>query len=291
MDGFGASITDSSAAVLYRLDPRARATRRCATCSARSGDGCRSCASRWARRTSSPAPHYTYDDVPAGADRLRLRHFSIAHDRTQILPLLRQALALNPQLKVIGTPWSPPAWMKTNDSLDRRPADRRPAHLRGLRAATSSSSSRPTRRAGVPVYARHACRTSRRTATRTATRARTCRSPRRRSSIEALGPALRGARACDTKILGYDHNWSEHPNDIANTPPGEDPETEYPYRPARQPGAARWLAGTAYHCYAGDPSRQTDAARRVPGQGHLVHRVLRLARPDRPAGAGLLATR
>ena len=33
---------------------------------------------------------------------------------------------------------------------------------------------------------------------------------------------------CDTKIMGYDHNWSEHPNDIANTPPGEDPETEYP---------------------------------------------------------------
>ena len=41
-------------------------------------------------------------------------------------------------------------------------------------------------------------------------------------------PDAAARRACDTKILGYDHNWSEHPNDIANTPPGEDPETEYP---------------------------------------------------------------
>jgi glucosylceramidase len=62
-------------------------------------------------------PHYTYDDVPAGETDFGLRHFSIAHDRTEILPLLRQARALNPNLKIMATPWSPPAWMKTNDSL------------------------------------------------------------------------------------------------------------------------------------------------------------------------------
>src|SRR3954452_16210125 len=46
-----------------------------------------------------------------------MRSFSIAHERKQILALLRRALALNPKLKVMGTPWSPPAWMKTNQSL------------------------------------------------------------------------------------------------------------------------------------------------------------------------------
>ena len=104
--------------------------------------------------------------------------------------------------------------------------------------------------------------------------------------IDALGPAFRAA-GIDTKILGYDHNWSEHPDDIASTPPGEEPETEYP-TDLLSSSAGRWLAGTAFHCYAGDPSRQTELHRRVPGQGHLVHRVLGLARPDRPAGAGLL---
>src|SRR6185312_11465538 len=46
-----------------------------------------------------------------------LTHFDIGHDRARILPLLRQAEQLNPQLRIIATPWSPPAWMKTGDSL------------------------------------------------------------------------------------------------------------------------------------------------------------------------------
>ena len=60
---------------------------------------------------------YTYDDVPAGETDYAMEDFTIAHDRPRILPLLRQALRLNPDLTVVATPWSPPAWMKTNDSL------------------------------------------------------------------------------------------------------------------------------------------------------------------------------
>ena len=72
MDGFGASITDSSAVVLYAARPPARATRRWRDLFApRRRRARRSCASRWAPRTSPPAQHYTYDDLPAGADRLR----------------------------------------------------------------------------------------------------------------------------------------------------------------------------------------------------------------------------
>ena len=40
-----------------------------------------------------------------------------------------------------------------------------------------------------------------------------------------------------TKILGYDHNWATHPGDIASTPPGEDPETDYPYQLLAGPAA------------------------------------------------------
>jgi len=60
---------------------------------------------------------YTYDDVGPGQTDYGMRRFTIAHDQRQILPLLRQARRLNPKLKVIATPWSPPAWMKTNKSL------------------------------------------------------------------------------------------------------------------------------------------------------------------------------
>ena len=83
--------------------------------------------------------------------------------------------------------------------------------------------------------------------------------------IEALGPALQRARL-RTKILGYDHNWSMHPDDIDSTPPGEEPETEYPTDLLRS-RAARWIDGTAFHCYAGDPSRQTELQRAFPDKG------------------------
>ena len=61
---------------------------------------------------------YSYDDVAPGRSDPRLRHFSIAHDHAYILPALRAALALNPQLQMLATPWSAPAWMKGNDALN-----------------------------------------------------------------------------------------------------------------------------------------------------------------------------
>jgi glucosylceramidase len=62
---------------------------------------------------------YTYDDVPAGQTDPNLNAFSIAHDLVDILPLTRQAKQLNPALKVMGTPWTAPAWMKDNDAIDQ----------------------------------------------------------------------------------------------------------------------------------------------------------------------------
>ena len=58
---------------------------------------------------------YTYDDTP-GPDP-GLVHFSVEHDRAYILPTLREAVEIRPELFFFSTPWSPPAWMKTGDSL------------------------------------------------------------------------------------------------------------------------------------------------------------------------------
>ena len=62
-------------------------------------------------------PAYTYDDMPAGKVDPSLAHFSIAHDMGYIIPALQDALKLNPDLKIVANPWSPPAWMKTSDLL------------------------------------------------------------------------------------------------------------------------------------------------------------------------------
>lgn len=61
---------------------------------------------------------YSYDDMPAGQSDPTLANFSIAHDLPYVIPSIRQALKDNPSLAVLANPWSPPAWMKANDSLD-----------------------------------------------------------------------------------------------------------------------------------------------------------------------------
>jgi glucosylceramidase len=254
VDGFGASITDSSAAVLYRLTPAARDAAMRSLFDARTGIGI-----SFLRQPigssdfTAAAQHYTYDDVPAGQTDYALKHFSVAHDTAQVLPLLRRAKQLSPQMSVLATPWSPPAWMKDGDSLiggrlidNPRVYDayarylvkfvqayaRAGVHVDYLTVQNEPQNRHPSGYPGTDMPVRQEA-----------------------AVIERLGPLLRAA-GLDTKILGYDHNWTTHPGDVESTPPGEDPETDYPYELLGSP-ASRWLAGTAYHCYSGDPSAQT----------------------------------
>ena len=62
--------------------------------------------------------NYSYDDVPAGQTDVNLTNFSIAHDTAYITPLLQQALAVNPAIKVVAVPWSAPAWMKLSGTMN-----------------------------------------------------------------------------------------------------------------------------------------------------------------------------
>jgi len=59
---------------------------------------------------------FSYDDLPAGQTDTGLQHFSISPDMTDLIPLLKQILAINPSIKIMATAWSAPAWMKTNSS-------------------------------------------------------------------------------------------------------------------------------------------------------------------------------
>src|SRR3954453_19152944 len=59
---------------------------------------------------------FSYDDVPAGQTDVNLQNFSLAPDQTDLIPVLKLILAINPNIKILGSPWSPPAWMKDNKS-------------------------------------------------------------------------------------------------------------------------------------------------------------------------------
>ena len=62
--------------------------------------------------------YYSFDDTPGD---LAMEHFSIDNDRQALIPLIKDALARNPELKVWGSPWCPPSWMKVNGHYASRP--------------------------------------------------------------------------------------------------------------------------------------------------------------------------
>jgi glucosylceramidase len=263
MDGFGASITDSSAHVLYTLQDKARDSAMRDLFSPAQGNGLSVLRQPMGASDFVAGGFYTYDDMAPGQTDYGMRHFSIAHDQPQILPLLRQALRLNPKLKVVATPWSPPAWMKTDKSLIGGRLIDDPRIYRAY-ASYFVKYLQAYQRAGVAIYA---------VAVQNEPQNRNPRGypgmdlpvAQQAKLVNALGPALRAA-GLNTKILGYDHNWSEHPDDVATTPPGEDPEAEYP-ADLLASTAGRWLAGTAFHCYSGDQARQTALHQAFPAKG------------------------
>jgi len=252
--GCGASITDSSASLLGRLPADRRDAVMAQLFCPSTGIGL----SYLRQPIGSSAfvagsRYYTCDDVSSGHTDFDLAQFSIARDETGILPLLRQARKLNPELKVMATPWSAPAWMKTNGSLVGGELIDAPRYYEAY-AAYLVEFVRAYERAGVPVHAV------------TLQNEPQNRNPdvpgmhlgvtQAKQLIQALGPALERAGLA-TAIVAFDHNWSIHPDDLASVPPDQSPEEHYPFAILSDPATARWVSGTAFHCYYGEPEVQS----------------------------------
>ena len=59
---------------------------------------------------------FSYDDMPAGQTDVTLSNFNFSQDTVDLIPVLKQILLINPTIKILGSPWSPPVWMKDNGS-------------------------------------------------------------------------------------------------------------------------------------------------------------------------------
>ena len=261
MTGFGGSITDSSATLLAGLSPANRDATMHDLFDTRTGDGLNFLRQPVGASDFVTDAAYTYDDMPAGKTDYLQRHFSIAHDRTAILPLLRQALQINPHITVMASPWSPPAWMKTGGSLVGGQLIDTPS-IYSSYALYLTKFVQAYQRAGVPVdYL--SVQNEPQNRTPSGYPGTDLSASQEEKVIEVLGPMLRAA-GLHTKILAFDHNWTEHPNDVAATPPNEvQDNNNYPQEVLSSP-AARYVAGTAYHCYYGDPSAMTALHNQFP---------------------------
>jgi glucosylceramidase len=110
--GFGAAFTDGSCYWFNELSPAARAElfHILFHPSEMGLNVCRTCIGS----SDHSASVYSFDD---GEPDPELKRFSIEHDRAYLLPMLRQARSVNPDLFLFSSPWSPPGWMKDNGSL------------------------------------------------------------------------------------------------------------------------------------------------------------------------------
>lgn len=116
MDGFGYCLTGGSARLLAQMEKGARG-KLIKELFSTDGNGIGTSYLRLSIGASDLSDSvFTYNDLPAGETDVNMEKFSIAEEQVYLLPILKEILAVQPDIKIMGSPWSPPVWMKTNQS-------------------------------------------------------------------------------------------------------------------------------------------------------------------------------
>jgi len=237
MVGFGAAITDASAWLIQtRLSPAQREALLQDLFGRPTGIGL-----SFTRLTIGASDfsrtHYSLDDVPAGQSDPSLSRFSIDANRSDVLPVVKRALAINRALEVMASPWSAPAWMKTTGSLIKGTlrTDAYPAFANYLRRYVQSYEAE-----GVPIFA---ITLQNEPHFEPENYPGMRLTPAQRADVigNHVGPLFERS-GVTTRILDWDHNWDEQASPLAVL---------------EDSSARRYVNGVAWHCYAGDVAAQT----------------------------------
>lgn len=261
MDGFGASLTDSSAWLIWnKLAPSQRDWLMQLLFSPGNGIGLSLVRQPMGASDYNATGNYSYDDVTPGQTDSNLANFSLSRDLQYIVPLLQEARGYNSNLKIHALPWSPPGWMKdTGGSMN------------GGHIVTSNAQAlanyfvkfvQAYQSYGLPVYA-----------------VSVQNEPEHQDSaypsteVNAtdegnfigyyLGPAFANA-GLSTRIFAYEHNWAD-----VGIPNGSNSNTanpQYALTVLGNSAANKYVAGTAFHCYGGDPGAQGTLKKAYPAK-------------------------
>jgi len=192
---------------------------------------------------------FTYDDMPSGQTDVNLTHFSISQEMTDLVPVLKKIIAINPNIKILATPWTAPAWMKSSTA--------------GNNGFTSGSLNtayyaayatyfvkyiQAMKAQGINIYA---ITPQNEPLNANNNPAMTMQSNEEANFIQNnLGPQF-AANGITTKIICYDHNCDE---------------PSYPEAVLGTSGAAQYVDGSAFHLYAGDISALTTVHNAYPAK-------------------------
>jgi glucosylceramidase len=173
---------------------------------------------------------FSYDDLPAGETDMTLAKFDLGPDKKDVIPVLKEILAINPKIKILASPWSAPVWMKDNG--DTRGGSLKPEYYdayaryllkyvqsmkaNGITIDAMTVQNEPLHPGNNPSMLMLA--------------------PDQANFVKtAMGPVFKKA-GLKTKIIIYDHNCDK---------------PEYPISILNDPDAKKYVDGSAFHFYAG----------------------------------------
>ena len=231
MDGFGYTLTGGSAQLLAAMKPTERA-KLLKELFATDQNNIGVSYLRISIGASDLSDHvFTYNDLPAGQTDPTLTKFTLAEERKELIPVLKEILSIASSLKILGSPWTPPAWMKTNaaskgGSLKPEFYDVYAQYLvkyiqemqkEGIQIDAITVQNEPLHPGNNPSLLM----------------------PQDEQAAfikKSLGPIFKKANI-RTKILVYDHN--------ADRP-------DYPISILNDPEARQYIDGSAFHLYGGN---------------------------------------
>ncbi|MDB5140344.1 MAG: xynC [Mucilaginibacter sp.] len=189
------------------------------------------------------ASDFTYDDV-SGTD-VNLQNFSINKEMTDLIPVLKKIIAINPSIKILGSPWTAPAWMKTNNSFSQGSLNTayydayaryfvkyiQAMQQQGITIDAITPQNEPLNANNNPSMVMQ---------------------PVEEENFvkNNLGPQFKAA-GLTTKIIVYDHNADR---------------TDYPLTILADPAAYQYVDGSAFHLYAGNISALTPVYTAYPNK-------------------------
>jgi glucosylceramidase len=247
IEGFGAATTDSAMYLLSEVAQPAQLSQAMNNLFTRQGKGIGLSFLRNPMGASDLARSvYSFDDNNGQADPT-LAHFSIAHDLVDIIPLILQAKQLNPQIKIMANPWSPPGWMKDSgstiggsllSSMYTPFANYFVDYIQAYAAAgvTVDYISLQNEPLYVPTNYPGMCMP----AILSSADCPTSQTNQATALFSYVAPALTAA-GLNTKVLVYDHNWDR---------------PDYPENVLSNQSLSQ-IAGVAWHGYASTPGAMT----------------------------------
>jgi glucosylceramidase len=261
IDGFGFALTWGSAKHLYDMDPAKRKT----LLKELFATGGRDIGISYLRVSIGASDLndyvYSYDDMPAGQSDPELQRFSLKDDQKYVIPILREILAIHPDIKILGSPWSAPAWMKSNENV--KGGSLQPEYYQayanyfvkyiqamqaqGIRIDAITMQNEPLNEKNTPSLEMLA-----------ADQAVFLR--------DHLGPAFKGA-GIKTKILLFDHNCN-HP--------------DYPMSILSDPQASPYADGSAFHLYEGNITAMSSVHDAYPGKNLYFTEYMAVEHSDQP---------